>query len=456
MARENFILESYKALNEQRDRRENKRLSKILESQKAKETFKDNYYRLAEARDIEFAQHEKLVEAARDDALSTALKAIYISALEASTLTDNGIVLAESLVDNWINENGGATKILGKAKNKTYFLARLSEIVEEAARIAVMEAEKDEEEDETDEKEEKETSEKESEGKGSEEDSEGTDDKDKEKEDSTSGDDDSDSGDSKDDGGDDKEEDNSESDNSAEESDEDGDDTESDDENDTEFDDGDEDDSDIEDHSEELDMVEVDDEEDAIEDDDVRDVVGEPLDDDGKDSDDTIDGSDDKGQLMNDLEAEPDVQKAVELIRTRVADAEETFIKNNAKDKQEIDELVGKLSDSIKTVESLKDKDSREAKVAQEHVNRLYKDINMVHEGYVTDVFSNMARAINKGILKNKAVLEMYMGEDNKLDIDLVVETTKVMYGFMETLNTLQLVKVDEAYIEDAIKQMSK
>ena len=39
------------------------------------------------------------MESARNDALSTALKAIYITALEANSLTDEGIVLAETMVD---------------------------------------------------------------------------------------------------------------------------------------------------------------------------------------------------------------------------------------------------------------------------------------------------------------------------------------------------------------------
>ena len=464
MTRENTLLESSKALMAQKERCETKRLAKLIEQVNARQALKDNYYRLAESREAERAEHEQFMEAARDDAFSTALKAIYLTAIEAATLTDQGIVLAENMVDTWIAENGGATKILGKAQNKSYFLARLTQIVEEAAIAAVAEAEDDSDpaddnDDEKDNQPKDDAEEKEddddakakekadsSEDKSDEEKDEDSDD-DKSEE---SGDDDSaDKDDEEDSKEEQKDSEDSSSSDSTENKEDNADDDSSDDETPEE----------IEDYSEELDELgddEVDSDEDASEDDDVEDVVGEPLDDDGMDSDDTVDGNEDKGQLMNDLESEPDVQKAVELIRTRVADAEETFIKNNARDKKEIDELVNRLSDSIKTVEAIKDKDSKEAKVAQEHVNMIRRDMDKIHEGYLTDIFSNMARALNKGIMKHEAVFENYKTEDGKIDTDLVVETTKIMYGFMETLRTLKLAKVDEAYIENVLRDMEK
>lgn len=478
MTRENTLLESCKALMSQKERCETKRLAKLMEQVNARQALKDNYYRLAEAREAERAEHEQFMEAARDDAFSTALKAIYLTAIEAATLTDQGIVLAENMVDTWIAENGGATKILGKAQNKSYFLARLTQIVEDAAIAAVAEAEDDsdpadEEEEDKKEEEKKEESEedKDNQPKDDAEEKEGEDDAEAEEKADSSEDksdeekeEESSDSDKSEESGDDDSTDEGDEENTEEEQ-EDGEgsdttDTAEDQEDNADSDNsGDETTEEIEDYSEELDELnddEVDSDEDASEDDDVEDIVGDPLDDDGMDSDDTVDGNEDKGQLMNDLESEPDVQKAVELIRTRVADAEETFIKNNARDKKEIDELVNRLSDSIKTVEAIKDKDSREAKVAQEHVDMIRRDMDKIHEGYLTDIFSNMARALNKGIMKHEAVFENYKTEDGKIDTDLVVETTKIMYGFMETLRTLKLAKVDEAYIENVLRDMEK
>jgi hypothetical protein len=38
--------------------------------------------------------------------------------------------------------------------------------------------------------------------------------------------------------------------------------------------------------------------------------------------------------------------------------------------------------------------------------------------------------------------------EDGNMDTYMIVESAKVMYGFLETVNTLKLANVDEKYIE--------
>lgn len=48
----------------------------------------------------------------------------------------------------------------------------------------------------------------------------------------------------------------------------------------------------------------------------------------------------------------------------------------------------------------------------------------------------------------------MYMTESGKLDMPAVYESARVMYGFLETLNTLQLEKVDKEYIKEILDNM--
>lgn len=68
----------------------------------------------------------------RHELLSEALKGIYLSALnERMFLGVNHVVLAENLIDQYIKENGGATKMLESFKGKTYLLDTIRCIVEE-------------------------------------------------------------------------------------------------------------------------------------------------------------------------------------------------------------------------------------------------------------------------------------------------------------------------------------
>ena len=101
MKRENEALERYKSLHENRLRLAQEEMRKINESAEARQSFINNYHATRDRQALKEAQRSKLMEAARNDALATCLKAIYITALEAETLTDDGIILAESMVDRW-------------------------------------------------------------------------------------------------------------------------------------------------------------------------------------------------------------------------------------------------------------------------------------------------------------------------------------------------------------------
>ena len=191
-------------------------------------------------------------------------------------------------------------------------------------------------------------------------------------------------------------------------------------------------------------------------DEDVNDIVGDDLDDSNLDTDDTIENpGDDHGQLFKDLEDEPDVKKAIEIIRDRISDAEETFIKNNAKDKEKISDLIDKISNNVKTVEDA-GKDSKEGKIAQEAAENFDRERKDIQQGRtVMSIFEKITRKLNGSMLKNREVLEAYRDEDTgRFDEGLIIETARVLYGWIETLNTLKLEKVDEVFIEDLIDQI--
>ena len=197
--------------------------------------------------------------------------------------------------------------------------------------------------------------------------------------------------------------------------------------------------------------------EDDLEDDEVDEELGEPIDDDGIDNDISIDGeTDSTGKVFDDLDKEEDVQKAIELIRTRVADAEETFIRNNAEDKKQIDELLNKISNNVKTVEDLADDKSDESKtktaMAEESARMHKRAIDSIRENRPLTVFEKMTRNLTKDIINNESVREQYLVESGNLDTEKVIESSRVMYGFLETLNTLQLENVNEEYIKNVIE----
>lgn len=408
-----------KAIAENRNRLVEKEDIVQREAANNKDNFAKNYREILENKEIKNRQHGSLMEAARNNALSKSLKAIYITALEADTLSDEGIIMAENMVDNYIQERGGASCILN---NSTYLLSRLTQIVEDAAEEDTKDnedAEKD-----ADEKDE----------------SKDNKDEDSEKDDQKS---------------DDKEEDSKESDDDKEEDDsEESDDTdkkEDDNPLNTTFDDDDSDsDSSDEDNDELVDDTEDELGDEVVDDDEVEsDTVEVDINGNECDSDDNCP----KDKVLDDLEKEDDVKKAVELIRKRVADAEESFIKTNAEDKKKIDELLAKISDNVKTVEDISNDDSADSKIAQEHAMIAKRQIKDITENRPQSIFERMVRNLTRDITLNES-LRVKFSDGGELDMGSVIESAKVMYGWLETVSTLQLEKVDGEYIKNILDDM--
>lgn len=435
--RENAFVEAMKFLKDRNNTLVEEAEAKVEQKLNERKEFKDNYYKIREDRVRLENFQNKILESCKDAEMATAIKAIFITALEAETLTDNGIILAEEMVESWIKSEGGAAKIIRENKNKTYLLNRICNIVEEAALISmhtILEADDEDDITKPEDKEEVDFEFDETEGGKKEEEKveEVIDDPETEEEVEV------------------KDEDEGAKENSNGEID---------------YNVGEKDPADVDSGEEETVPDEVEDamaseespeEESPAEEAEAEDLESEEdLDDDDINNDGEVDVEEEPedydNKVLEDLDKEEDVQKAVALIRQRVADAEETFIRNNAKDKEQINALLGKISDNIKTVEDMSEKDIEKGKdaVAQENVKLSRQKIEHITNNRPLSIMEMFARRINKDIIRDEALRENYIEEDGSLDIDTVVESAKIMYGFLETLNTLQLKKVDEAYIKE-------
>jgi hypothetical protein len=129
-----YLLESCIALSNL----EKARYKKIDESAaKAEKEKKDKYEEIQDLREqaeirrnINYNYKKNVLT----EMLSTTMKAVYISALESCmSLTKENEALANSLVDNYIKENGARNILDSKLSNKTYLLSRMKSIVEDAA-----------------------------------------------------------------------------------------------------------------------------------------------------------------------------------------------------------------------------------------------------------------------------------------------------------------------------------
>lgn len=362
---------------------------------------KEEIERLKERKRIHRESMSNYKEYVLTELTATALRAIYMSAVtETTVLTRESKIIGENMATKYIVENGGVYNVLNKMHG-TYFLERLHDIICEAGEEATKKKET--------EKEDKKAAEE------KEEDMDmvsGTskDDPDEEEEDSSKDDNDTDDSSDEKDTSDKKES----SDDKEEKDDE-----------------SDEDDSEVDED------INVDD--DSLEDNSNDDLTAET-----------------KEEMLNKLEEEEDTDTAIDIIAQRISKAEEEFIKKNADDKQKIEDIVDGINDRIngaKADPNNSDEDVEE--LEQEAAIEMKRKINKIRDDRSHTVFEMMVRQLSEGIMNDTgAINEEYTDETGKINMESVVEVAKCVYGFLEFVNTVQLEKVDEAYIKHMIENM--
>ncbi len=169
-----------------------------------------------------------------------------------------------------------------------------------------------------------------------------------------------------------------------------------------------------------------------------------------------------KEDMFKQLDDEDEVHNAIDIIATRIQDAEAEFVRKNADDKQKIESIVNKLNDRIQAAT----KDPEEAPMddlaaapAQENAllierynNDAARQIKEVYSRRVKSVFEVMVSDISEHILKTQVLREDYM-EGGRIDMPSIIEDARVTYGFLEFVNTIQLEKVDEKFIKNYLNK---
>lgn len=188
----------------------------------------------------------------------------------------------------------------------------------------------------------------------------------------------------------------------------------------------------------------------------VEDAAEEAIETKGED-DEAIDkvADEPKEKMLDRLENEEDVDTAVELISDRIANAEEEFIRKNKEDKEKIESIVADINDRINAVKNDPNmSEETKEEVQKEYAIKQKRQTKMVYENRSHTVFEQMVHNLSVSILKDSELKPMYTNESGKLEIDHIVECTKCMYGFLEFVNTLGLVDVNESYINKVLTEM--
>ncbi len=146
-----------------------------------------------------------------------------------------------------------------------------------------------------------------------------------------------------------------------------------------------------------------------------------------------------------------DCDQVTKEIVSRVAKAEEEFVKANVKDKETLEELSDATN---KKLEGIKNKDEEKEKLIKQECTAMYrrKVDNLMNrkKGILESIVLRMSR----NIVTEDTLLPSFTQENGKLDMQKIIDTSEVMYTFMEMVNTMRIKDVNTSYLNEILSSI--
>lgn len=159
------------------------------------------------------------------------------------------------------------------------------------------------------------------------------------------------------------------------------------------------------------------------------------------------------------------------MITSRVEDAVNDFIDQNKKQKEEIKKVYEKAKEKVASLKDTIDPndpsfqdfngdpntelDPKYGDQVQEQAMAMVRGKQRVFREEATSVFSILSKNTLEAIHRNQAIKESYsVGMTGRLDFQKAINDTKVMYSFLECLNTLNIMDLNESTLSKLLTDM--
>ena len=159
------------------------------------------------------------------------------------------------------------------------------------------------------------------------------------------------------------------------------------------------------------------------------------------------------------------------MITSRVEDAVNDFIDQNKKQKEEIKKVYEKAKEKVASLKDTIDPndpsfqdfngdpntelDPKYGDQVQEQAMAMVRGKQRAFREEATSVFSILSKNTLEAIHRNQVIKESYsVGITGRLDFQKAINDTKVMYSFLECLNTLNIMDLNESTLSKLLTDM--
>ena len=134
-------------------------------------------------------------------------------------------------------------------------------------------------------------------------------------------------------------------------------------------------------------------------------------------------------------------EKAIKIIRDRVADSMDQFLNQQAENKASLVNIYNKANEKVKTAANEAVKEDL-TKLAKHEASKVYDK--------ATDVLGAMVRIMTENAHKVEDLKKVYY-ENNELNMKQIINDSTVVYMALETMNSLGMANMDEAFIQKTL-----
>ena len=134
-------------------------------------------------------------------------------------------------------------------------------------------------------------------------------------------------------------------------------------------------------------------------------------------------------------------EKAIKIIRDRVADSMDQFLNQQAENKASLVNIYNKANEKVKTAANEAVKEDL-TKLAKHEASKVYDRS--------TDVLGAMVRIMTENVHKVEDLKKVYY-ENNELNMKQIINDSTVVYMALETMNSLGMANMDEAFIQKTL-----
>lgn len=146
-----------------------------------------------------------------------------------------------------------------------------------------------------------------------------------------------------------------------------------------------------------------------------------------------------------------DTDTVTKEIVARVTKAEEEFVKANVKDRETLEELSSSTEEKLN---SIKNKNQEtEDDIKKETVAMYRQKVNSISDRK-KGILESIVVRMGKSIVTEESLLPQFQLESGKLNMEKIIDTSEVMYTFLEMVNTLQIRNVDCKYLQDTLSSI--